>query len=280
MLRLLTLSLAPAIVVALSALPTFAAQGTPGPGEGITPVVWQLTRIVPPGATALVSDDPSLNTLQFLPDGKVNVRADCNSGQGNYEVDGFDLKIGPVIMTLMACAEESIGDEFAANLESVSSFAYAEDELVLTTDDGGTLHFVPALTGVIWEWQEFLGGNGQQVVPDDPSAYTITFEDESKFAVRADCNVGSGTYTVDGPSIDMTVEALTRAACPPESHSDRFLRDLDDTTSHFFRDGRLYLELMADAGISTFAARPLTDEGTPVPGEGTPVGGDATPTGG
>jgi heat shock protein HslJ len=273
MFRIRTLSLAPAVAVALIALPTLAAQGTPGPSEGIPPVVWQLTLIAPPSGTQLVPDDPSKYTLQFLPGGRVNVRADCNGGQGSYVIDGVKFVISEVTMTLMACEPDSIGDEFASNLAFVNSIAIIFDELIVTATDGTALHFVPALTGVVWEWQEFLGGNGQQIVPDDPSRYTITFEDERSFAVRADCNVGRGTYTTDGASIDLKVGPLTRAMCPPESHSDQFLRDLDDTTSYFFRDGRLNLELMADAGTSTFAARAITDEGTPVPGEGTPTGG-------
>lgn len=270
--RTLLVSLVPIVIIAMTTLPA-AAQGTPEPGSGIAPVVWQLTRIVPPSATALTPTDPSLNTLQFLPDGRVNVRADCNSGQGSYQIDGSNLTIEAVAMTLMQCGPDSIGSEFAASLDAVSSFAYEGEELVLTMADGGTLHFVPSLTGVVWEWQEFLGGNSQRIAPDDPSRYTITFGTEGRFTLRADYNVGSGTYTVNGPSIDLKVGPLTRAACPPGSYSDRFLQDLDDTTSYVFRDGRLYLALMADAGISTFAARPLEETATPVPGEGTPVGG-------
>jgi heat shock protein HslJ len=276
MIRWLPLSLAPAIVIAFAVMPAFAAQGTPSPspGTGIAPVVWQLTRFENANGLTVEPDDPSLYTVQFLPDGKANVRADCNNGQGNYEIDGSSLMIEEIVTTLVGCPPESFGEEFVQHLQEVESFAYAEEELVLSLASlGGVLHFVPSLIGVIWEWQEFLGGNMQQIIPDDPSKYTITFDTEGKFAVRADCNVGSGTYTVDGPSIDMTVGPLTRAKCPPESHSERFLRDLEDTTSYTFRDGRLYLALMADAGISTFAARAITDEGTPEAGEGTPIGG-------
>jgi heat shock protein HslJ len=210
----------------------------------------------------------------------VNVRADCNSGQGSYEFDGVELTIEEVAMTLMACEPDSLADEFASTLAFVNSFAVIFDELIITATDGTTLHFVPSLTGVVWEWQEFLGGNSEQIVPDDPSRYTITFEDESNFAVSADCNVGGGTYTTEGASIDMTVMQLTRAMCPPESLSDQFLRDLDDTASYFFRDGQLNLELMADAGISRFIARPIEEQGTPVPGEGTPGTDAGTPAGG
>jgi hypothetical protein len=57
-----------AMIVALATLPALAAEGTPTPGSGIPPVIWQLTKIVPPSAAALTPSDPSLNTLQFLPE--------------------------------------------------------------------------------------------------------------------------------------------------------------------------------------------------------------------
>jgi heat shock protein HslJ len=260
--------------MAMTAMPVFAAQGTPSPGGGIPPVVWQLSKIVPTTGAEMTLADPSRYTIQFLPDGQANIQADCNSGGGGYKIDGSKLTIGPIRTTLMACEPDSLGSQFSAALDNVESFAFAEDELVLTlANNGGTLHLTPSLVGVVWEWQEFLGGNGQRTAPDDPSKYTLTFDAKGRFAVRADCNVGSGAYTVNGPSIELKVGPLTRAMCPPDSLSDRFLRDLGDTRSYVFRDGRLFLALMADAGISTFSASRIEEKATPTAGEGTPVGG-------
>ncbi len=272
--RKLILSIVPTIVMAMTAMPVLAAQGTPPPGSGIPPVVWQLSKIVPATGAEMTPKDPTRYSIQFLPNGRANIQADCNSGSGGYTIDGTNLTIGPVMTTLMACEPDSLGSQFSAALDQVESFAYAEDELVLTlANNGGTLHLTPLLVGVVWEWQEFRGGNGQKTAPDDPSKYTLTFGSDGRFAVRADCNMGSGAYTVNGPSIELKVGPLTRAMCPPESLSDRFLRDLGDTRSYVFRDGRLFLALMADAGISTFAASPLPEEATPTAGAGTPVGG-------
>jgi heat shock protein HslJ len=270
--RTLLLTMAPVIAFALSALPSLALQGTPEPEGGIPPVVWQLMRIAPPTGSARIPDDPSKYTLQFLPDGKVNVRADCNSGQGRYATDGVKLTIEEVTLTLIGCEPNSLGNEFASILAFVNSFAVIFDELVVTATDGTTLHLVPALTGVVWEWQQFIGGDNRRSAPDDPSRYAITFKDDGSFAVRADCNSGSGAYTVDGASIDLKLGPVTRVKCPPDSQSEEFLRDLDDAASYFFRDGLLNLELMADAGTLVFIARPFTTEGTPAPGAGTPAG--------
>jgi heat shock protein HslJ len=275
--RKLFMSLVPTIFMAMTVFPTIAAQGTPAPGTpaagtGIPPVVWQLVKISPASGEELTPKDPSQYTIQFLPDGMALVQLDCNRGSGVYKIDGSNLTIGPIASTLMFCEEGSLDTQFGMALDQVESFAYAEDELVLTLSDGGTMHLTPSLVGVVWEWQDFLGGNGAKTVPDDPSKYTLSFNEDGTFAVRADCNVGSGTYTVNSSSIELKVGPLTRAMCPPESLSDRFLRDLGDTRSFVFRNGELYLALFADAGISRFAATAPT-EATPTAGEGTPVGG-------
>jgi para-nitrobenzyl esterase len=85
-------------------------------------------------------------------------------------------------------------------------------------------------------------------------------------AIQADCNRAMGTYTVDGPTLDLTVGGVTRAQCPPGSLMERFLRDLDDASSHVFRDGHLFLALPVDAGILEFVPRFHEPEATPVAG--------------
>jgi membrane-bound inhibitor of C-type lysozyme len=48
--------------------------------------------------------------------------------------------------------------------------------------------------------------------------------------------------------------ALTRAACPPGSFSDRFAREVGRATSYFVKDGELFLELPVDSGTLRFIA--------------------------
>ena len=109
--------------------------------------------------------------------------------------------------------------------------------------------------GVTWEWQEFQGMDDSIVVPDNPEDYTLTFLPDGKTAIQADCNRAMGTYTVDDSTIDLVVGGVTRAMCPPGSLMDQYLRDLDEVSSHVFRDGNLYLALPVDSGIMEFVAR-------------------------
>jgi hypothetical protein len=60
--------------------------------------------------------------------------------------------------------------------------------------------------------------------------------------------------------------------CPEGSLSNDFVEDLGYVRSHVFRDGKLYLSLMADAGIMTLVATYDSENAaTPAP-EATPRG--------
>jgi para-nitrobenzyl esterase len=108
------------------------------------------------------------------------------------------------------------------------------------------------LVGVVWEWEELLSSDDSTITPDDPSSYTIEFEDDGSVSVRADCNSGFGTYEAEGESLVIDVRGPTRAQCQPGSLSDRFLTDLGFVRAYVIEDGTLFLDLMADAGTMRF----------------------------
>ena len=101
---------------------------------------------------------------------------------------------------------------------------------------------------VTWQW-ESLVTPVETVKPDRPELYTLQLDRSGRVGVRADCNRGSGPYTVSaGRRITFGAMALTRAACPPDSLSDRFVRDVGRVSSYFVRDGALFLEMPVDSG--------------------------------
>ena len=105
---------------------------------------------------------------------------------------------------------------------------------------------------VTWQW-ESLVTPVETVKPDCPELYTLQLDRSGRVAVRADCNRGSGPYTVStGRRITLGAMALTRAACPPDSLSDRFVRDVGRVSSYFVRDGALFLEMPVDSGTLRF----------------------------
>jgi hypothetical protein len=63
---------------------------------------------------------------------------------------------------------------------------------------------------------------------DQPDLYTLRFVSDNGFMLRADCNRGGGTYTREENRLGLQVTRVTRAACPPGSLSDDYLRHLNE----------------------------------------------------
>jgi len=252
------------VAMLLASMPlTQATPNLPNEAE-IPPVVWEMVAFAEAGADAVDVAEPERYTVQFLPEGELAIGADCNSGGATYTAEDGTLEISPIRTTLMGCPPDSQADPFLILLESATTFAFDDEGLLILTGPEGTLSLRPSLTAVVWEWHEFLGGDDSVVAPADPARYTVEFLEDGKLAVGADCNRATGTYTVDGPSLELTLGAMTRAMCPPDSLSERFVRDLGDVRSHVFREGNLFLALKMDAGIMEFAAQvPAMAEATP-----------------
>jgi heat shock protein HslJ len=253
-------ALAASIVVAgltASLVPARAQDATPELASAIVPIVWQLTEFIDSAQGSTPVDDPSKYTIQLTPDGFVFIQADCNQGGAEYMISGNSLEFGPARTTLVACEEGSLSDRFLQELTFVRSFVIdqseATDQLVLNLmADGGSLVFSPALTGVIWQWEQFEGGDGTVVAPDDPTLYTLQFQPDGTVNGQVDCNRGMGTYESDGSSISIVL-ATTRMACPEGSLDAEFSRYISEANSFVIRDGKLALALPIDSGIATFS---------------------------
>ena len=120
----------------------------------------------------------------------------------------------------------------------------------------------PGLAGTSWQLVAFQSMDDSQgtTTIDDPAKYTLTFNADGKAALRLDCNRGMGSWE-SKPSADAMSGSLkfgpiaaTRAFCTPPSMGEKLARDLDYVRSYLFRDGKLYLSLMADAGIYEWRA--------------------------
>jgi heat shock protein HslJ len=106
-----------------------------------------------------------------------------------------------------------------------------------------------AILNISWQWTEWIQTQpaAQAVIPD-PENYTLTFLPDNSFQIQADCNVGGGTYAVDGLNMKITLGAITLAECGPDSLSSTFLEILGQVSSFGMQDGKLLLLLAADAG--------------------------------
>jgi heat shock protein HslJ len=111
------------------------------------------------------------------------------------------------------------------------------------------------LPGTAWRLVEFQSPDDRigTVRPDNPAAYTMALEPGGRVALRLNCNRGAGTWTAtatgpDSGSFRFGPLAVTKAFCQPPSPDVQIARNAEYIRSYVLRNGRLYLNLMADGG--------------------------------
>lgn len=104
--------------------------------------VWKWLEFLENNDTRTAPDNPENYTLEFLPDGQVKLKADCNNAGGNYSVSGSQIDIEITMTTLAACPPESLSDQYIQLLND--AVIYFRDGDLLYLDimmDVGTMKF-------------------------------------------------------------------------------------------------------------------------------------------
>lgn len=241
---------------------------------GLTGIVLQWPGFTNADGETIAVDNPENYTLILFPDGTYSAKADCNVANGvfTYGEDGA-IALLPGVQTLALCAEGSQSDVFLGFLSSVESLTVGDDgSVTMNATDGGSATFVnlgevetaaegeletidqptpadPLLT--TWQWTHFRDAKQDF---DVTGTYTIAFNADGTAAVVADCNTGSGSYTVTGEQLNVSILAVTLAACPSGSLGGSFVEFLNQAGTFAISDGTLTIELMADGGAMTFVA--------------------------
>jgi len=226
----------------------------------LTDSVWQLQQIQYNDGTLITPSDPANYTVDFMEDGSLGIQADCNRVLGEYtgESGTLDITLGP--STLAACGPDSVDTEFTQALSNSSLYFFQDGDLFIDLAfDSGTMQLSPApdavaLIGPVWELEQIQYNNDTLLVADPPENYTVEFMTDGSVAIQADCNTGRGNFSTDDSSIDITVGALTRAACPPGSISNEFIQGLDGAVIYFFQDSKLFMDIQYDTGTMRFRA--------------------------
>ena len=73
--------------------------------------------------------------------------------------------------------------------------------------------------GAVWKWTGMRGGDPAMV--PHPSRYTLEFFADGRYSVRADCNSGAGSWTLEAGALRMTGGPMTLASCGPERAAER-----------------------------------------------------------
>ena len=120
-------------------------------------------------------------------------------------------------------------------------------EPAMTESQGTTI------TGMTWKLQEVQEMSDNTIAIEDPDKYTLELQPDGKATVRADCNFGHGTYTMNGNQLSIEINTLTRAMCPPDSLSDQYINILNEANSYVLEGGNLFISYGIDVGIMKFA---------------------------
>ena len=116
-----------------------AVSAEPAPLVGKT---WQWVRFINPATGPEVIAEPNLYTLQLLPDGRVSIQADCNTGSGVYRLDGGGIVITIEDASQTVCAANSQTDDFLRYLQAAVIWFMDETDLLFDLPmDTGTMRF-------------------------------------------------------------------------------------------------------------------------------------------
>ena len=230
--------------------------------ESILDISWQWVELVETEpASQSVVPDPENYTLAFHADGTLDIQADCNQVKAIYSQQGSALiiELGP--STLAACGEDSLDQQFLALLDQVNSFGMLAGDLKLAGEsftmslkDGGSAEIETVnpgdLENKLWAWERhFIPETNLEERIDDPTSYTLTFTADETFAFKADCNLGSGSYTAaENGQIQMELGPLTLAECQPDSRSQDMLDMLAAVQEYRFEEDGEVLILIWPAG--------------------------------
>ncbi len=156
-------------------------------------VVWHWQETASSDDSTLTVDDPGRYTIEFMPDGRASIKADCNQVSWTYEVDGASLTfntLGP--STLAACPPDSLADEYLAQLGATASYVINEGNLILNMmADGGNMIF---------------GEAGSESDAEDSDTENADADIVAKFHALLPSDDSPGRYVTLVPAADGTVE--------------------------------------------------------------------------
>lgn len=226
--------------------------------DEIIDTTWQWANLVETEpASQSVVPNPEDYIIVFLADGSVNIQADCNVVQGSYFQEGSSLiiELGP--STRAFCGEESQDQQYLELLDQVSSFGMLAGDLQLTGEnftlgfkDGGPVEVVtfdPSdLQEKLWLWERrFIPETNSDEQIDDSSSYSLVFNPDETFEFRADCNLGSGTYSADETGqIRFATGPVTLAECGPDSRYEDMIDLLAAVQEYRFEEDQQVLVLV------------------------------------
>ena len=112
---------------------------------------------------------------------------------------------------------------------------------------------VSQITNRKWVWEQTQMNDGTVTTPKQPDAFTITFLDNGQVQGTTDCNSFSGTYKVNGPSIEFGPFASTMMACEGSQEAE-FMKSLGEVDQFLYveKEDKLALMIKYNSGSMVF----------------------------
>ncbi len=229
----------------------------------LTNVTWQWNALQSAAGANLTNvSSPKNYTITFVNATQYSIKADCNVGSGTYTSNGSTITIQPGVMTLVFCGNTSQDALFLASLKNVTAYSLTAGKLVLTLNEtGNQLVFSSASTAptvsapfVNSTYRWIARAGSQSVSVPSPDRYTIAFAQNGTYALRADCNNGTGNFTVNGTKVKINPANLTKTYCGDQSLDKTFTSSLGQATGYEYdaATGRLVLIMVSNNERLTF----------------------------
>jgi heat shock protein HslJ len=121
----------------------FRVQDEPDVPDALLGQVWYWQEYLDTaGIHNILVGKPADYTLELLEDGTYRFQADCNQGNGGYQLDGSGLAFEPGPITLAACEPGSLDTDFLAKLGDVVTYVLEDGKLHLNLKmDAGNMVF-------------------------------------------------------------------------------------------------------------------------------------------
>lgn len=105
-----------------------------------------------------------------------------------------------------------------------------------------------------WEWQQLIETQpaAQSVILNSEN-YTIVFNQDGIYNAKADCNMLSGGYEVDGSNLSLLPGPTTLAECGPDSSYDQYVSLLGQVDGYQMENDKLILTFGDGSGQMIFA---------------------------
>jgi len=206
-------------------------------------------------AVVIVTDPGGSGTffdlaLLFKVDG-VWTNIDTTHLGDRVKVHSVDMRDNEIFVSMTTY---SPGDALCCPTQQITRrFTIQADRLIADEGENKTAVGEHNLVGPVWRWVRTQYAKDTTLTCATGTAgYILQLKLDGTIHVRDDCNVGGGSYTLQGENLAITITNTTMAACPDSPQETAFFRDLSRTAGFHLKNSELFLDLKLDSGTMEF----------------------------